>query len=98
MQRKGCQRIAQIGVKMKTLQLSIALVVLVLMTACGNSSKNGSYENNPFGENTYSKTEEDDYEQESQMVTCPMCNGTGIFDFMPGDTTVQQKLANRSLI
>ena len=47
--------------------------------------KNVSYENNPFGENTYSETEEDDYEQESQMVTCPMCNGTGIFDFMPGD-------------
>lgn len=70
---------------MKTLQISIALVVLVLMTACGNSSKNGSYENNPFGESTYSETEEDDYEQESQMVTCPMCNGTGIFDFMPGD-------------
>lgn len=85
MQWKGYQRIAQIGIKMKTLQFSIALVVLVLMIACRNSSKNGSYENNPFGENTYSETEEDDYEQESQMVTCPMCNGTGIFDFMPGD-------------
>lgn len=70
---------------MKTLQITIALVVLVLTTACGNSSKSSSYENNPFGESTYSETEEDDYEQEAQAVTCPMCNGTGIFDFMPGD-------------
>lgn len=70
---------------MKTLQLSIALVTLVLMTSCENSSKRSSYESNPFSENTYSETEEDDYEQEVQMVTCPMCNGTGIFDFMPGD-------------
>lgn len=70
---------------MKTLQLSIALVTLVLMTSCENSSKRSSYESNSFSENTYSETEEDDYEQEAQMVTCPMCNGTGIFDFMPGD-------------
>lgn len=29
--------------------------------------------------------QDDDDEQVVQMVTCPMCNGTGIFDFMPGD-------------
>lgn len=63
----------------------ISLLAGVLFASCGNSSNSGSYENNPFGENTYSETEEDGYEQESQMVTCPMCNGTGIFDFMPGD-------------
>lgn len=70
---------------MKKLQLSIALTGLVLIISCGNSSKSGSYENKPFGESTYSENDEDGYEQEVQMVTCPMCNGTGIFDFMPGD-------------
>lgn len=71
---------------MKTLLYSIAFLALVLMTACGNSSKSGSYENNPFGEYTSSESEDAGYEeQEAQMVTCPMCNGTGIFDFMPGD-------------
>ena len=71
---------------MKALQLSIASVVLVLMTACGKSSNSGSYENNSFGEYSSSESEDAGYkEQEAQMVTCPMCNGTGIFDFMPGD-------------
>ena len=64
----------------------MALVAIVLLTACGNSSKSSSYENNPFDEYSSSESEEDDYGgQKAQMVTCPMCNGTGIFDFMPGD-------------
>lgn len=71
---------------MKILLYSLAFLALVLMTACGNSSKSGSYENNPFGEYTSSESEDVGYEeQETQMVTCPMCNGTGVFDFMPGD-------------
>ena len=58
----------------------------VFLISCGNSSKSGSYENKPFGEYTTSESEDVGYdEQEDQMVTCPMCNGTGIFDFMPGD-------------
>jgi hypothetical protein len=58
----------------------------VFLISCGNSSKSGSYENNPFGEYSSSETEDASYEeQETQMVICPMCNGTGIFDFMPGD-------------
>jgi hypothetical protein len=62
------------------------LLFVVLLLSCGKSSKSNSYENNPFGEYSTSESEEDDYsEEETQMVTCPMCNGTGIFDFMPGD-------------
>jgi hypothetical protein len=62
------------------------LLGCVFLISCGNSSKSGSYENNPFGEYTSSESEDVGYEeQETQMVTCPMCNGTGVFDFMPGD-------------
>lgn len=58
----------------------------VFLISCSNSSKSGSYENNSFGEYSSSESEDAGYnEQEAQMVTCPMCNGTGIFDFMPGD-------------
>lgn len=58
----------------------------MLITACGNSSRNSSYESNSFDEYSYSKSEGSDYAgQDAQMVTCPVCNGTGIFDFMPGD-------------
>ena len=71
---------------MKTLLYSLSFLALVSMTACGNSTKSGSYENNPFGEYSSSESEDAGYEeQEVQMVTCPMCNGTGVFDFMPGD-------------
>lgn len=58
----------------------------VFLISCGNSSKSGSYENNPFGGNPSSELEVNNYEgQGTQLVTCPMCNGTGIFEIMPGD-------------
>jgi len=70
---------------MKTISY-VFLLGSVFLISCGNSSKSGSYENNPFGEYTSSESEDAGYEeQEAQMVICPMCNGTGIFDFMPGD-------------
>jgi len=70
---------------MKTISY-VFLLGCVFLISCGNSSKSGSYENNSFGEYSSSETEDASYEeQETQMVICPMCNGTGIFDFMPGD-------------
>ena len=70
---------------MKTISY-VFLLGSVFLISCGNSSKSGSYENNPFGEYTSSESEDVGYEElETQMVTCPMCNGTGVFDFMPGD-------------
>lgn len=68
------------------IDIFVSLLVSVFLISCGNSSKSGSYENNSFGEYSSSESECAGYEeQEAQMVTCPMCNGTGIFDFMPGD-------------
>jgi len=70
----------------KTICASLMVAVTCGFMACGNSSKSNSYENNSFGEYSSSESEEIGYgEQEVQMMTCPMCNGTGIFDFMPGD-------------
>lgn len=64
----------------------IFLIGGLLFLSCDNSSKSSSYENNPFGEYSTPESEDDDYGVgEAQLVTCPMCNGTGIFDFMPGD-------------
>lgn len=71
---------------MKRLLSYVAFIACVLITACGNSSRTSSYENNSFEEYSSSESEGSDYAgQDAQMVTCPMCNGTGIFDFMPGD-------------
>lgn len=71
---------------MKSILTFFTVLSLILLTACGNSSKSDLKEKNPFGEYSTSESEENDYgEEETQMVTCPMCNGTGIFDFMPGD-------------
>lgn len=62
------------------------LLLLILLSACGNSSRNNIYDNNSDGDYSSSELlESDNEEQEAQLVTCPMCNGTGIFDFMPGD-------------
>ena len=62
------------------------LLLLILLSACGNSSRNNIYDNNCDGDYSSSElSESDNDKQEAQLVTCPMCNGTGIFDFMPGD-------------
>lgn len=67
----------------------------VFLISCSNSSKSGSYENNPFGEYSSSESEEDVYEGKgTQLVTCPMCNGTGIFDFMPGDVMAPKQICS----
>lgn len=52
--------------------------------SCSHSSQSSSYEISS-DENSEWEIGDDDDEQVAQMVTCPMCNGTGIFDFMPGD-------------
>ena len=71
---------------MKSISSFFAVLGLILLTSCGNTSKSNSNENNPLDEYSTSESEEDNYrDEETQLVTCPMCNGTGIFDFMPGD-------------
>ncbi len=57
-----------------------------LLFSCGNSKKRNPFESDSLGENSTSELEENNNGgQEAQLVSCPMCNGTGIFDFMPGD-------------
>ena len=71
---------------MKSISSFFAVLGLILLTSCGNTSKSNSYESNPLDEYSTSESEEDNYrDEETQLVTCPMCNETGIFDFMPGD-------------
>lgn len=57
---------------------------IVLFISCGNTPKNSSNGNFLDG---YSSDEANhsEYVEQTQMVICPMCNGTGIFEFMPGD-------------
>lgn len=58
----------------------------MMVTSCGNSSSSDSGHTPNGG---WSSTEPDDYDcsnsQQTQMVTCPMCGGTGVFDYMPGN-------------
>lgn len=65
---------------------TIALLVgeLVLFVSCGNTPKNSS-NGNSFDGNSLDEANNPEYVEQAQMVTCPMCNGTGVFDFMPGD-------------
>lgn len=67
---------------MKRNKLLMALVVLLMASCGGGSSSNStSYDNKSYVPNTG---------QQIQMLTCPMCNGTGIFYLIPGDFMSQQ--------
>lgn len=65
---------------------TIALFVggLVLFISCSNIPKNSS-NGNFFDGYSSDEANNSEYVEQVQLVTCPMCNGTGIFDFMPGD-------------
>ena len=70
---------------MKVNTLALILVGLLLIS-CGNPRKSNLINKEPLQESSVSESEENNSRvQEAQLVTCPMCNGTGIFDFMPGD-------------
>jgi len=60
---------------MKKIFTLIACVALVACSGGGNNSKSESGHN----VREYHET------QPSRMVICPMCNGTGVFEYMPGD-------------
>lgn len=70
----------------KTYIIAMISGMAIMVASCGNSSCSGSgYTTN----DDWSSSESDDYDysnsQQTQMVSCPMCGGTGVFDFMPGD-------------
>lgn len=75
--------------------LSITLIAMLLcLVACGGSSSNRSYSDSEYSEDTeYSRSDEgeetsdaeESSDNEEAMITCPICNGTGVFEYMPGD-------------
>ena len=56
----------------------------LLFISCSSTPKNSSKENF-IGSCSSDEVNYSEYVEQPQMVICPMCNGTGIFDFMPGD-------------
>ena len=61
----------------------IVFIGVLACISCNNSTPSNRYmpEQNEGQEST---VYEDDQES-GQQVQCPMCGGTGVFDFMPGD-------------
>ena len=51
--------------------------------SCNDSSQSRHYM--PSQEFTEESTGYDNDSESSQQVQCPMCGGTGVFDYMPGD-------------
>ena len=59
---------------------------MMTMASCGNRSRSDS--GNPQDDSrSPSSSSADEYQgnQQGLYVQCPMCGGTGIFDYMPGD-------------
>ena len=69
------------SMKMKLLVITGSFLLFI---CCSNTPKNSSNEN-LIGSYSSDKTNYSEYVEQTQMVVCPMCNGTGVFDFMPGD-------------
>ena len=75
------------------IKIIVFILCSFLLFSCGNSQKSNPFENNPLVEDSTLESEEDiNRSQETQMVTCPMCNGTGVFDFMPGDVMAPKQI------
>ena len=66
------------------------LLIVIALCSCDNTSSNSNYsfENSDTqNENEYvdEYDDENDSGESSQMVVCPMCGGSGVIEFMPGD-------------
>lgn len=70
----------------KILLMLTTMEIVMTMASCGNSSRSDSGYSPNGG---WSSAQSDDYDysnsHQTQMVSCPMCGGTGVFDYMPGD-------------
>lgn len=82
---KYCLQEVETNEMMNNLRFCRCFVVFGLLVSCGQASQSGSCESSSYEDNPEWEMSDDDDEHVAQMVTCPMCNGTGIFDFMPGD-------------
>lgn len=73
-------------------KLFIVIVSSFMLISCGESSRSSnftpsesSYSTDGSGYESTDNTNEEDNQPVSQMVTCPMCGGSGVFEFMPDD-------------
>lgn len=69
-----------------------SLLIVIALCSCGNSSSHSNYsfegsdaQNESEYVDEYEFDDEGYSEESSQMVACPMCGGSGVFEFMPGD-------------
>lgn len=60
--------------------LTSAMAVSAMLMSCGNSSSSHT-----IGGRSNDETFSSGEVSGNDMVTCPMCNGSGVFEFMPGD-------------
>ena len=61
----------------------IVLLGIIGCVSCNDSSQSRSYM--PSQGYTEESADYIDESESAQQVQCPMCGGTGVFDFMPGD-------------
>lgn len=71
---------------MKTTIIVLIIVALGMFLSCGSSSnRDAENSSNSYNSTVNYGNESHNKNQRQQMVQCPMCGGTGIFDYMPGD-------------
>ncbi len=68
----------------KTFIIAAFAGMAMIVASCGNSFRNdGDLPSNIF--NPTPEYNDHSSGQSTQMVSCPMCSGTGVFDYLPGD-------------
>lgn len=63
----------------------------VIFCSCGNSSSGVSTYGSSESTSGYNNATD---EVEQQMYVCPMCNGTGVFEYMPGDVMAPSEICS----
>ena len=68
---------------MKKLFYAVLGICLFSLASCDDGSSTTN--------NTFAKRILEEEHHQSQMVTCPMCGGSGVFSLMPGDVMAPQQ-------
>lgn len=63
----------------------LILTAISVFMSCGNSSSR-RFQYDSGSENSITADDEE------QMYTCPMCGGTGVFEYMPGDVMAPREV------
>lgn len=69
------------------LKKTIISAIVLIVVSCGNPLRTDSDSTRDHIICPPTSSNDNDYQnnQNTQFVQCPMCSGTGIFDYMPGD-------------